>query len=423
VKPLPTQGRLTLLETHLDSLVTQRRLRTGPAADHIDSFADWLHLHGYKPISITNLLRSLAGWTDWMQAAGFTAQSLRAGLEACKVAMQTEKPVPYSRGPNHHSLTAAATFIRFLQHQGELPPSVPPPSITDRWPVLGEFRLWMQRHRGLTETTLDVYEWILVRLMDALGDDPNSYSAETLRAFVLHRAHPHGTERARSIVVAVRSFIRFLAVTGRCPAGLEQSIPGFASWQLSSVPRFLVAEDVERVIDSCNGYVFGLRDKAVLLLLARLGLRAGEVAQLKFADIDWRDGSIIVCGKARRQESLPLPQEVGNAILLYLSQGRPSLRVPEVFTSVVAPFRALTRPAVTQIARSALHRAGIKASVSGAHVLRHSAATTMLRNGATLAGVSAVLRHRSPMTTAHYAKVDFGLLVEIAQPWPEVSSC
>ena len=161
----------------------------------------------------------------------------------------------------------------------------------------------------------------------------------------------------------------------------------------------------------------------MLLLLARLGLRASEVAQLKFADIDWCNGGIRGCGKNRRQETLPLPQDVGNAILLYVSKGRPSLQAPEVFTTVLAPLHPLTRAAVTHIVRSALRRAGIKATINGAHVLRHSAATTMLRQGASLAGVGAVLRHRSPTTTAHYAKVDFGLLSEIAQPWPEVPSC
>jgi site-specific recombinase XerD len=244
-----------------------------------------------------------------------------------------------------------------------------------------------------------------------------------LRAFVLDRARPHGIERAKSIVVAVRAFMRFLGATGRCPAGMEYAIPGFASWRLSSVPQFLAAEDVERVVDSCGGHIFELRDRAVLLLLARLALRASEVAQLKFSDIDWRNGEISVCGKGRRQESLPLPQEVGNAILLYVDKGRPSLDAPEVFTTALAPYRPLTRAAVTHIVRAALLRAGIKAPINGAHVLRHSAATTMLREGASLAGVGAVLRHRSPMTTAHYAKVDFGLLSEIAQPWPEASSC
>lgn len=412
-----------MLDTHVSTPVTTRRLRMGPAADHIDAFADWLHRNGYKPVSITGLLRSLASWTDWMLAHGFTAENLPAGFAACQSALQKQPRVFYSRGPNQHSLTAASLFIRFLQSQGTLPPPMVPLSASERWPILSEFRSWMRKNRGLTETTIDVYEYTLVALLDTLGAETRAYSAEVLRDFVLDRAKPHGIERAKSIVVAVRAFLRFLELTGRCAPGLEHAIPGFTSWQLSSIPRFLPAEDVERVIGSCANYIFGLRDKAVLLLLARLALRAGEVAQLKFADIDWRNGCITICGKARCKESLPLPQEVGNAILLYLQQGRPPLRVPQIFTSVLAPIRQLTRASVTQIVRGALRRAGIKAPFNGAHVLRHSAATSMLRSGASLASVGAVLRHRSPMMTAHYAKVDFGLLSEIAQPWPEGSSC
>lgn len=412
-----------MLETHLHSPSTRQRLRKGAVAEHIDAFADWLHLSGYKPTSIDNGLRRLAAWTDWMLAAGFAAQDVLLGFDACKLAIGKGQRARYSRGPNQQSITAASLFIRFLRLQGELPQPVAAPSATEQWPILGEFRSWMRTHRGLTETTLDVYQGIVIGLLDALGDDSRAYSAEALRAFVLDRARPHGIERAKSITVAVRAFLRFLGATGRCPAGMEHAIPGFASWRLSSVPRFLATEDVDRVINSCAGHVFELRDRAVLLLLARLALRASEVAQLKFSDIDWCNGGISVCGKGRRQESLPLPQEVGDAILLYVNKGRPLLQAPEVFTTVLAPVRPLTRAAVTHIVRAALLRAGIKAPINGAHVLRHSAATTMLRQGASLAGVGAVLRHHSPMTTAHYAKVDFGLLSEIAQPWPEASSC
>ncbi len=204
---------------------------------------------------------------------------------------------------------------------------------------------------------------------------------------------------------------------------MQHAIPGFASWQLSTVPRFLATEDGERVIASCPANGNGPRDKAVLLLLARLGLRASEVARLRFNDIDWLQGQLNVSGKARRQEKLPLPQEVGDALLHYLRQSRPPLRTLEVFTSVLAPVRPLTRAAVTHVVRAALRRAGIKAPINGAHVLRHSVAATMLRQGASLAGIGAVLRHRSPRTTALYAKVDFGLLSVIAQPWPAVPSC
>jgi site-specific recombinase XerD len=412
-----------MLETHLSSSITRQRLRTGAAAEHIDAFVDWLHLNGYKPTSIDNRLTSLAAWTDWMLTAGFTAHDLLSGFEACKLVVNKAQRIRYSRGPNQQSLTAASLFIRFLRLRGELPQAVAGPSAAEKRPILGDFRSWMRAHRGLTETTLDVYQGVLVGLLDAVGDDVRAYSPEALRTFVLDRARPHGIERAKSIVVAVRAFTRFLGATGRCGAGMEYALPGFASWRLSSVPRFLATEDVERVVDSCTGHVFELRDRAVLLLLARLALRASEVAQLKFNDVDWRNGEIIVCGKGRRQESLPLPQEVGDAILRYVSEGRPSLQIPEVFTTVLAPYHALSRAVVTHIVRAALRRAGVKAPTNGAHVLRHSAATTMLREGASLAGVGALLRHRDPMTTAHYAKVDFGLLSEIAQPWPEASSC
>ena len=181
-----------MLETHFHSSVTSQRLRSGAAADHIDAFADWLHLQGYKPNSIDNGLTSLAAWTDWMLTAGFAAQDLLPGFEACKAAIEKEQRVPYSRGPNQQSVTAASVFLRFLRLKGELPLPVVPPSATERWPILGEFRSWTRAHRGLTETTLDVYEGILAGLLDALGDDGGVYSAETLRAFVLARARPHG---------------------------------------------------------------------------------------------------------------------------------------------------------------------------------------------------------------------------------------
>jgi integrase/recombinase XerD len=412
-----------MLETHLRSSVTQRRLRSGPAADHVDGFADWLHDRGYRPRSVEDVLRALAGWTDWMGANGFTAHDVLAAFSACKAALQAQPHVRYRRGINAESLMAASVYVRFLQGHGVVsrPVTSLPPS--DRWPILGAFRLWMRQHRGLTESTLDAYEGILVGLCEKLGNDPGRYTAEALRTFVLERARPHGIWRAKSIVVAVRALLRFLGATGQCPPDREHAIPGFASWQLSSVPRFLVPEDVERVIGSCGGYTNELRDRAVLLLLARLGLRASEVAGLRFTDIDWDTGRIAVGGKGRRQEWLPLPQEVGTALRRYLRKRRPPLSVPEVFTTVLAPVRPLTRAAVTHIVRSALGRTGIKAPINGAHVLRHSAATAMLRQGASLASIGAVLRHRSPQTTAHYAKVDFGLLSEIAQPWPQVSSC
>lgn len=412
-----------MLDAHLKSPVTQQRLRSGPAAGHIDGFAAWLHGRGYRPATSDAVLRSLAGWTDWMRAAGFGQHDIVAGFDACAAALRQRPHVRYRRGPNRKSLAAAGLLIRFLREQGVLQPPAVALSPLDRWPILQEFRAWAHQHRGLVAASIDTYQRILVELLAAIGDDPRTYTAEALRCFILERARLHRVARAKTIVVAVRAFLRFLGATGRCPPGMEHAIPGYASWQLSSVPRFLVAEDVERVIASCPADGNGPRDRAVILLLARLGLRASETAGLKLADIDWRNGRFAVSGKGRRQEWLPLPQDVGAAILAYLHHCRPALRIPELFTSGMAPIRPLTRAAVTHIVRGALRRAGVKAPVNGAHVLRHSAATAMLRQGASLAGVSAVLRHRSPRTTAHYAKVDFGLLSELAQPWPGAVSC
>lgn len=412
-----------MLDAHVKSPVTRRRLRSGLAADHIDAFAEWLHRRGYRPKTVVQRLCSLAGWTDWMRANGFTAPDLLQGFAACQVQLEKRPRVRYRRGVNHESLAAAAVFIAFLREEGVIPRPVPSPSPRERWPMLETFRSWMRQHRGLTDSTLDVYQGVLVGLFEVLGDDPREYTAEALRAFVLERARPHGLWRAKSIVVAVRAFLRFLGATGRCAPGMEYTIPGFACWQRSSVPRFLAPEHVERVIESCATHAYGVRDRAVILLLARLGLRAGEVARLRFADIDWANGRLALCGKERRQEWLPLPQEVGAAVLRYMQHARPPLQVPEVFTKVLAPCGPLSRASVTAIVRSALSRAGVKAPINGAHVLRHSVATAMLRQGASLSSIGAVLRHRSARTTAHYAKVDFGLLSEMAQPWPGRSSC
>lgn len=378
-------------------------------APHIDGFKTWLHNNGYRPATIVEVIRLVACWADWMHAAGFDLDDIAAGFDASASVFKGSKT---ARAP----LGAGALFIRYLRERGILPEPTRPPSPTETWPLLDAFRRWMRGQRGVVDSTLDTYQSTLVDLLTILGDDPKAFTAHAVRAFVLERAKRHSRGRAQAVAVATRAFLRFLVATGQCPVGREHAVPGFANWRLASTPRFLDCKDIDRVIAACDGED-RLRDRAVILLLARLGLRASEVANLTLAQIDWENGRLAVAGKTRREEWLPLTQEVGDAMIAYIERARPRLPSSRVFITEAAPIRPLTRVAVKCIVRRALARAEIKSAHRGAHVLRHSAATAMLRHGVSLAGVGAVLRHRSPAMTAHYAKVDFVLLSEIAQPW------
>lgn len=391
------------------------------AAPHIHGFTIWLREDGYSEATIKELIRLLAAWTAWMSVEGFSQDELAIGLDASKAASK-DRTRTGVEVIGKAAVGAASLFIRYLRDQAVLPPPVSVPLPTERWPILGAFRLWMREHRGLAESTQGRYERNVVALIEALGDDPLAFTAEAIRGFVMMRARLHSAGHARSIVVPIRAFLRFLVATGQCASGKEHAVPAFTHWRLSSVPKFLDEENIERVIDACEGED-RLRDKAVVLLLVRLGLRASDVANLKLADIDWQDGRMRLCGKSRREEWLPLTQEVGDAILAYIKRGRPRLSLAELFATQIAPLRPITRVTVKCIVNRSLTRAGIETPCKGAHILRHSAATAMLRHDVSLAGVAAVLRHRSPATTALYAKVDFGLLSEIVQPWPGRQPC
>jgi integrase/recombinase XerD len=413
-----------MLEDHLNSTTACCRLRSGPAAHHVDGFADWMCDKGYSKTYTSLLCQLLAAWSDWIKQSGRVGSDLATCRDDYAVALTTEGRLRYSSGQLNMSLHAASVFVRYLRESGAAAPVPMPPTVLETWPILRTYHDWAIDQRGLAESSARLYEGIIADLLTELGDSPSTYTAKGLRAFVLERARPHGLRRAGSIAVSVRSFLTFLESTGRCREGLIHAIPSFASWRLASLPRHLRAEQVRRVLEACTGTTaVRQRDRAVLLLLARLGMRSGEVERLSLSDIDWRNGRILVSGKARRQEWLPMPQDVGDALFVYIQQGRPRAEASRVFLTAVAPVRPLASGGVRNITKSAFLRADVATPSLGAHVFRHSAATEMLRQGVPLAGIGAVLRHRSADMTMHYAKVDLGLLSEIAQPWPEVSPC
>jgi integrase len=269
---------------------------------------------------------------------------------------------------------------------------------------------------------MERHQRLITRLLPALGTDPATYDAAGVRRVALAEVRGGGPAQAKTILSSLRVYLRFLAASGQCRPGLDRALPPLPQWRLSSLPRYLDAPAVDRLLAACDlRQAHGVRDRAILLLLVRLGLRAGDIVARRWDDIDWREATLRVCGKGRQQVHWPLPQEAGDALLAYLQHARPKVAIDRVFLCANAPWRSLlSGSSVSNIVGSALRRAGIDhPPTRGANLLRHTAATLMLRAGATLEAIGTVLRHRSPDTTAHYAKVDVALLQPIAPPWPE----
>lgn len=410
-----------MLETYFETRFVLERLRTGLSGDYIDGFADRLEAQGYSWWSARRYLRAAAHLGQFAEARGLSFGTLdRESLKRFRLHLPTCQCPRANGGTTADVYRGATLFVDHLRKIGVLSPERP----TARHPLVNSFRSWLQQHHGVAQSTLYRYSEGAADLLESLGDDPSQYDAQTLRRFVLERARHRGVGSAKSLISALRMFLRFLAIEARCPVGLHLAIPALAGWRLAALPTSLSRTDVERLIATCKtDSLMDRRDRAVLLLLARLGLRAGDVAGLRLSDVDWRDGSIVVAGKGRREARLPLPQEVGDALLWYLRL-RPQVRVEAFFLRLRVPVRGLAcSGAVSAIVARRIRKAGIRASSNGAHVLRHSAATEMLRQGVNLHQIGSVLRHRSPDMSAYYAKVDVDLLRQVAQPWPEVLPC
>ena len=290
---------------------------------------------------------------------------------------------------------------------------------------LGAFRAWLVHRCGVTKQTVIRYLAETARWLRSLGEDPSTYDALTIRNIVLDQPVNRSHKSVRLTVTVLRAYLRFLAASGACRTELVHAVPFAPRRRDAALPRFISPAAVERIIASCSvATPTGLRDRAIILLLARLGLRAGDVCQLRLIDIDWSSALLRVEGKSRSWAQLPLPQDAGDALLAYIEQVRPIVRDDRVFLRIQAPFRPLASAAeIARIVARARGRAGVEGCPSGAHVFRHSLATALVRTGSSLESIGAVLRHRSPVTTAIYAKVDVTMLARVAQPWPGDASC
>jgi site-specific recombinase XerD len=413
-----------MLETYFGAPKTLRRLRAGPSGPYIDGFAASLERNGYSHSTAILYLRAAAHLSHFVQRQGGTLACIDFSMVGAFYGHMRNCRCPLSNGGkrNHHTYFGAKRYRDYLLQIGVCQCRAAP-KIENLGPApVVDFRQWLQKHRGAAESTIRQYSRGATELIDALGEDTARWDAKQVRAYFVERVDRRGGSTAEKLVTNLRVFLRFLSVHGQCQADLDQAVPAFASWRLAELPRYLTADQVDRLIAACDGgSPQRRRDRAIILLLVRLGLRAGDVARLRIADVEWEAGTLRVSGKGRYQVRLPLPLDVGEAIIGYL-ECRPQVCDNDyIFVRNMAPIRAFVRgDGVSSVVRRVMKRAGVVTPVKGAHTLRHTAATEMLRHGVPLDQIGMVLRHRGIDTTAYYAKADVNLLKQIAQPWPEV---
>ena len=326
-------------------------------------------------------------------------------------------------GPAHRR-RGAQRFMAYLRDHGVIPPrpaAGKPPE--DARLIL--YRNWLGRDHGATDATIRRYVQEATRWLPTLGPDPTRYTATVIRTIALDQEPARSRTSVHMTVTVLRSFLRFTASTGACPATLAEAVPPAIRRRLATLPRHAASTTIEAIIASCGTATpISIRDRAIILLLARLGLRAADVWQLRLADIDWLNGRLRLYGKQRRSVAMPLPQDVGDALLAYVDASRPVVDEERVFLRAQAPFTPLRSTSeIAGIVARVLKRGGFTDVPSGAHMFRHSLATGLLRTGSNLDAIGTILRHRSPESTAIYAKVDIAMLTEVAQPWPGDVSC
>lgn len=312
-------------------------------------------------------------------------------------------------------------FAAFLVDRNAIPAPKVPQRHAEHGEHLDAFLHWLRQHRGLRDTSIEQYERRIRTLLPALGDDPGAYDAARVRNTILGRLETASRGQVGDEASAFRMYLRFLGSNGLCRPELVHAVPTVPRHQGESLPRHVGQDDIERMIATCDVTTpIGVRDRAALLLLARLALRAGDVAGLNLDDIDWDRAVIRVKGKSRREAELPLPQDVGDALRDYILEARPCSDEKKVFLCSRAPYRPLSSNSIgNSIVSRAIERAGIRGvGPASSHLFRRSAATNLLRDGTPLEAIGTLLRHSSPEATAIYARVDVRMLRELVQPWP-----
>ena len=396
-----------------DQPAPERVLVSGPLVGLADGFRVDLLEQGYSLWGAQEQLYLLVHLSRWMESEGLEVAALTP--------RNLERYFVWRRRQGYcHSLSPLSLrrLLGYLDGLGVLPPDDAVPSPAER--LLGEFRDYLLRERGIKASSAAQYEptarLFLSERSEPLEEDLARVSAAEVSTFVLREARRRSVRSTETVIYALRALLRFLHVHGWIAEPLAGAVPSVAC-RREDLPRALPAGQVTLLLDGCDRATpTGRRDYAILLLLARLGLRRCEVAALCLDEVDWRAGEIVVHGKGSRIDRLPLPCDVGEAIVEYLRDGRPRVTDRALFINACAPLCGISPPCVTDVVRYACVRAGIPPV--GAHRLRHTVATELLRHGAGLVEIGQVLRHQDQTTTAVYAKVDRAALSPLALPWP-----
>jgi integrase/recombinase XerD len=385
----------------------------GPLASYIVSFANSMESKGYSVQSLRHQVRIVAGFSQWLARSGVELHRICSEHPSQYLRYRTRR-VRAGRGDS----AALRHLLEFLHHSGV----VRAQRTATRRRTAAElyaqaYGQYLREVRGLAESTIAYYSAFATDfLQDRFGDGRVNLSrlrASDVIGFVQRKAKRLNLRRAKLLTTALRSFLRYARYRG-------DVVPDLANWSMPSIPRAIAPDQIRQLLSSIDRRTgMGLRDYAILLLLARLGLRAGEVVSLELTDIDWSSARLTVRGKCGQRNDLPLRVDVGKAIAAYLRHGRPHSSCRRVFLRTKAPITGFRGASgVGSVVRHALRRAGIDAPTMGAHQFRHGLAADMLRRGASLSEIGEILGHRDPQTTMIYTKIDIKALRTLAVPWP-----
>lgn len=398
-----------------------RTLVIGPLAPHADGWRRELAGRGFAPHSITAHAQLMAHLSGWLAAAGHSVDTVTDAV--IEDYLRARRAAGYRSRTTARALAPLLGYLRGLQ---AVPHRVVPQPATPIEALVAEFGDYLANERGLVPATVHHHRRFAHLFLTELGVTAEAelagVTAASVTSFAVSQAQRRSPGDMRSLVSGVRSLLRFLHLTGRVAQPLASAVPSVPGWRFGSLPRGVGAGQVAAILASCDrDSAVGRRDYAVLMLLSRLGLRASEVIGITLDDIDWRAGELRVVGKADQVEKLPLPADVGDAVADYLRYGRARTSCRHLFVTVRAPFTALAlNTSVSGIVERACRRAGIEPF--GPHRLRHAVACDLLAEGASLAEIGQLLRHRSERATAIYAKADIEALRELARPCPPMQS-